>query len=117
MRRRAGFRFFFDEDIITVKFVSPNELRRDNFGHRIAGDYKNRVIRLDATETWSGTVGSLFHEIGHAIVDRMDLRETNEEDLCEMLAWLDLILYDKRNVSLRKYLRLTYEEKKGTKRL
>lgn len=58
----------------------------------------------------------MFHELGHYLADRDELNprglkhklppDTTEEDICDLLTWVAIILTDPRNDALRAFLGL-----------
>ena len=104
------FSFYVDDDVLKVKFVSAAVLGKlSSSGHSAAGDYANHTIRLFRGEYRRTQRTVVFHELGHYLVAWLELKpaKASEEDLCDLLTWLPLILLDERNEALREFLGLT----------
>lgn len=104
----ADFDFWVEDDCIRVRFVSARALGRMKTGHATGGDYAARVIRLPRYETRRSQRTSAFHELGHYLCDRQELRarDTTEEEVCDLLTWVPIVLTDPRNSALRSFLGL-----------
>lgn len=101
------FSFWVEDDRIRVKHVSPKTLTPISSGQSPGADYRAGVIRITRGETAYGRQGYLLHELGHYLVERVELGKTlTEEDACDLFAWIPFILRDRRNGDLRAYLGL-----------
>ena len=104
------FTIYVENDRVRVKFVAAATLGKlSKDGHSAAGDYADRVIRIFRGEYQRTQRHILLHELGHHLVARQELkpRTASEEDICDLLTWLPLILTDERNGDLRAFLGLT----------
>jgi hypothetical protein len=108
------FSFWVEEDELRVRFVSRAALGSLASGHVTGGDYAALTIRLRASEPVGSNRRTLLHELGHYLVDRDELNprafkrtlpnDVTEEDVCDLLTWLPVILHDPRNDALRDFL-------------
>lgn len=113
-----NFRFFVDDVVLTVKFVSAAELGHLQTGRRVSGRIDGHTIKVPRYESWSGQLAVFWHELGHYLFARTELkRDSQEEELVEMFPWIAEIMYDRRNVTLRKFLGIRLVERSGPKRL
>lgn len=114
MKAPDGFTFWVDDDALRVVFVPAGKLGRlDNGGHATGGDYLDGLIRLPRYEARKGLRSSLLHELGHHLVRRQELNprgtqralpNATEEDVCDLLTWIPMVLVDPRNDALRAFL-------------
>jgi hypothetical protein len=108
MNSPANFDIWVDDDRIRVRFVPQKQLGRLSSGHLVGGDFGDGIIRLPRFDTRRAQRAVLFHEMGHYLVKRQELRarDTTEEEVCDLLAWVPPILADERNADLRAFLGL-----------
>ena len=113
MTTTSDFAIHVEDDELRVRFVSRKALGALPTGHATGGDYASRIIRLRRSETRRGNRAALLHELGHYLVEReelnprhtsRELRGVNEEDICDLLTWVPIILADPRNGELRAFM-------------
>jgi hypothetical protein len=115
--RPRDFSFFVEDDRLRVRFVAASTLGRMESGQGRGGDYGKGVIRLPRYEPRGSLRGSLLHELGHYLYERAELRpsDTTEEDACDLLTWLPMILHDERNGALRRFLGLRLDAPRASR--
>lgn len=103
------FTLWIEDDRVRVKFVSARALGNLSSGHSVAGDYRDKTIRIFRGELRRAQRSVFMHELGHYLVSRQELRPsaTNEEEICDLLTWLPHIFADERNEELLEFLGLT----------
>lgn len=107
-----GFTLYVENDRVAVRFVTRRALGRLRSGHTTGGDYSDKVIRIARWETHRAQAAALFHELGHYLYDRSELRaDSHEEEDVDLLAWIPGIVFDERNKALLDFLGL--ERKKN----
>lgn len=104
----VDFAFFVEDDRIRVKFVTARQLGKLATGHLSGGDYGDLLIRLPRFELRRSQRSAMMHELGHYLYARteMTVKDSNEEAVVDLLAWVPSILVDPRNVDLRRFLGL-----------
>lgn len=107
------FTFYVDEDKIKVKFVTNRALGRTG-NYQIGGDYTpgSKMIRLLRSEPKSSMRATFLHELCHYLVERneMKIKNSNEEDICDLFSWLPMIFMDKRNTEFLNFLGLAVKK-------